>query len=326
MATLLIGMDKAPKNLFTPRHDNANVIGELNRHDDTLVSQYSIWAITENPLMGVRNLRISLKDIESMPPNVRAWIYRLISFDPNTAKEHLTYIVLGSEDKSEEAREGLAIGIRNVYFDGLEETTFPWLPDEPNVTIRHRLLEHMAACADRCPSYITPVTEAYRDGGGLLRARLEAAAQRTTLYGTLRRLAISKEQADLGLVTPPGVNITMVKQSINTGGGSIGIVGGEGTVIAQSVQAVSSMATNPGLKDALERVLQFVDKSVAKPEEKRAGAELVKTAAAEPSKPMVQKLVGWLKGLKEGTAYAKDAAQSADELIQKLDQLVGAMQ
>jgi hypothetical protein len=140
MAALLVGMGKAPEHLFNSKHTNQRIIGQLNGHDDDLVAQYSVWAIAENPDLGVSDLTIPLKDVEGFPANVRGWIYRLITADDTTAASHLEYIVLGSEDSSDEAREGLAIGIRSVFVDGLEETTFRWLPDEPIMRIRHRLL------------------------------------------------------------------------------------------------------------------------------------------------------------------------------------------
>jgi hypothetical protein len=69
---LLVGLDKAPENLFSIKHPNSAVIGALNHHDDRLVAQYSVWATYENPTLGLRHLSISLKDIESQRPNVRS--------------------------------------------------------------------------------------------------------------------------------------------------------------------------------------------------------------------------------------------------------------
>ena len=311
MAALLVGMDKAPPNLFDRRHANNVIIGQLNRHHDNLVAQYSVWAIAENPKLGVGDLTIPLKDTEGLPPNVRGWVYRLVSVDEVTAAAHLDYIVLGSEDESDEAREGLATGIRSVFVDGLDQTTFTWLPDEPIPRIRQRLLEHMAACAERCPAYLTPVLDTYREADRASQIRLEGAAQGTSTYGELRRIALRTEQASLNLERP------MVVQNINTGGGSIGIVSGEGTVIAEFVQAINRMNDAETLKPLLTEILRFISEHVTDDAKKTSGADLVKTVAAKPSKSKMQAIIEYLKMLKEGGGYLDAAGHSLGDLIQQ---------
>jgi hypothetical protein len=308
------------EQLQPPGRSNSAIIGALNDHDDDLVAQYSIWAITENPKLGLADLRVNLKDIESLPPNVRGWLYRLIAADAVTAEGNLEYIVVGSEDRETEAREGLAIAIRNTYFDGLDETVFDWFPDEPVPAIKDRLLEHMAANADRCGNYERPVIDYYRDAGGLLRSRLEVASQRTSMYGKLRRIAISSEQASLDLTTQQTVQVTMVQQNINTGGGSIGVVSGEGTVIAHSIQAVNSMAGNNDLKDALSDLLAFIEKSSLAASQKKEGAELVTAVAAQPTRTGLGKLAGWLKVLIEASVLGVEASHVLPAILQRLQE------
>jgi hypothetical protein len=317
MAALLVGMSKAPENLFHSKYTNRIIIGQLNGHDDDLVAQYSVWAIAENPALGVGDLTIPLKDTESLPPNVRGWIYRLVTVDDATAAAHLEYIVLGSEDPSDEAREGLAIGIRNVFVDGMDETTFRWLPDEPIPRIRQRLLEHMAACAEKCPSYLTPVLQSYRESDRAAQIRLEGAAQGTSTYRELRRIAMATEQATLNL-DGDGVR-TMVTQYINTGGGSIGIVSGEGTVIAQSVEAITRMNDADALKPLLAEILKFISINVVDAGQQAIGAEAVKAVAVEPSKSKMQSIVDWLKMMKDGGGYLSAASHSIGDLIQQAE-------
>jgi hypothetical protein len=315
MATLLVGMGKAPENLFHVRYRNRTIIGQLNGHNDTLVAQYSIWAIVENPALGIKDLAVKLKDIESLPANVRAWIYRLVSADTESASKHMDYIVLGSEDEADDAREGLAIGLRSTYVDGLETVVFDWLPDEPVTRIRQRLLEHMAAGAEQCPAYLVPVVESYKESDANARLRLEGAAQRTATYRELRRVAIVQEQASLNLEAP-----TMV-QNINTGGGSIGVVGGQGIIIAESVQAVSKMSDSSALKPTLDALIKFISSNVP-PEQQASGAELVKAAANSPSKTTLGKVIEWLKNLAAGASAAGTAAHNVNDLIQQLEALI----
>jgi hypothetical protein len=321
MATLLVGMNKAPENLFHAKHSNRSVIGRLNVHHDGLVAQYSVWAIVENPEFGVGDLTISLKDTESLPANVRGWVYRLVAADDVSAADHLEYIALGSQDESDEAREGLAIGLRNVFFDGLEETTFEWLPDEPIGRIRDRLLEHMAASAERCPAYLTPVLDLYRASDRAAQIRLEGAAQGTSTYRELRRIALATEQTSLKLNIPDGVT-TMVVQNINTGGGNIGVVSGEGTVVAQSVQAVSHMNDGDTLKPLLADLMKFIEANVRDQEQQRIGAEAVKAVAVNPSKSKLQTVLGWLKALGEGSGYLATTSHSIGDLIQQVSSAI----
>lgn len=317
MATLLVGMNKAPENLFDVKHSNRSIIGQLNGHDDKLVAQYSVWAIAENPALGINDLTISLKDTESLRPNVRGWIYRLVAADDATASNNVEYIVLGSQDKSDEAREGLAIGIRNVFFDGLEETTYRWLPDEPIIRIRDRLLEHMAACAEKCPGYLTPVLDTYRTSNRATQIRLEGAAERTSTYRELRRIAIATEQISLNLNGSNGVT-TMVVQNISTGGGNIGAVTGQGPIIAESIQAVSQIKEDDPIKPVLTELMKFIQNNVRDDEQKRAGAEAVKDVAAAPTKSKMQKVLGWLKLLGQGSGYIDSAAHNIGDLIHQV--------
>jgi hypothetical protein len=318
MATLLVGMNKAPENLFDVKHPNRSIIGELNGHDDELVAQYSVWAIVENPTFGVDDLTISLKDTESLRPNVRGWIYRLIVADDTTASDNLEYIVQGSQDKSNEAREGLAIGLRNVFFDGLDETTYRWLPDEPIPRIRDRLLEHMAACAEKCPGYLTPVVETYRGSDRATQIRLEGAAQRTSTYSALRRIAIETEQTSLNLKGPNGVTTMVVVQNINTGGGNIGAVTGQGPIITESMQVVSQMKEDDTSKQVLMELLKFIQNNVRDEEQKRLGAEAVKAVAASPSKSKMKSVLSWLQALSQGSGYIDTAAHKIGDLIHQV--------
>jgi hypothetical protein len=321
MASLLVGMSKAPEHLFHSKHTNQKMIGQLNGHDDNLVAQYSVWAIVENSTFGVDDLTLPLKDIENFSPNVRGWIYRLVTADDATAAVHLDYIVLGSEDESDEARENLATGIRNVFVDGMEETTFRWLPEEPIIRIRNRLVEHMAACAERCPAYLTPVLQTYRDSGRAAQILLEAAAQGTSTYRELRRIAIATEQASLNLGDSNGARI-MVTQNINTGGGPIGVVSGQGTVIAQSVQAVGRMNDSDTLKPLLGELLRFIEASVTDATQKGIGAEAVKAVAVAPSKSKMKTVLEWLKGISDAGGYINAASHSLADLIRQVSDAI----
>jgi hypothetical protein len=117
MAGILVGLNRAPKNLFSLSIPNENIIGELNHYRDAFVAQYSIWATYENPNLGLKNLRLRLHGVESKPANVRKHVYQLVAQDSQTAMENYDFLVVGSEDPSADARAGLATGLRDIYFD-----------------------------------------------------------------------------------------------------------------------------------------------------------------------------------------------------------------
>ena len=78
LGTILVGVGRAPENLFSSRHPNSTMIGELNAHPDELVAQYSVWATVEHPKLTLAHLRLPIADVEAHPQNVRGWVYRLM--------------------------------------------------------------------------------------------------------------------------------------------------------------------------------------------------------------------------------------------------------
>jgi hypothetical protein len=109
----------------------------------------------------------------------------------------------------------------------------------------------------------------------------------------------------------------MVVLNINTQGGSIGIVSSEGTVIADSVQAINRMNDADALKPLLAEILKLISEHVIDASKKTSGADLVKTVAAKPTKSKMQALIDYLKMLKEGGGYLDAAAHSVGDLVQQ---------
>ena len=199
LVMLLLGLGKAPEHFFSSRHRNRDVVGDLNTHQDRLVAQYSVWATFENPKLGLKDLRISLKDVAGQRPNVRKYIYRLISSREVDAKRHYDRLVEGSQDPQVEVRAGLAEGLRNLCFDAIDDLALNWFKDEQNEIVRQALLEHMAVNIEALPNYREPVLVSYQHAArdSLLRSRLEAASQATPLFRDLKAIAIEQEQKDL---------------------------------------------------------------------------------------------------------------------------------
>ena len=318
MATVLIGLDKAPEHLLSMNHPNSLVIGSLNEHNDCLVAQYSVWAICESPKLSLSHLGTPLKNIDKRPDNVRGWIFQLIASDAKTAKEHREYLLLGSEDPSERARLGLAIGLQATYFDGLEEITIDWLGAEESDAVRSSILDHMASNNESCPAYGEAVIDAYRNAnvGSLVRARLEAASRRTSLFGDLRRIAIRNETYSLFPEQPlmqGGVTIVNKDGNINIGaiaGGNVNVSGNINTTqynIDQAQAALSKLVTL--LQSSTEARLM-------------EGIGLTQEALKNPIKSKVSKVLDWMKTIKDAGGYIVAGSEAFGEIFHQLSQLV----
>ena len=193
LGLILVGLNRAPVNLFHPNHSNSELVKALGRHHDPVVSQYSVWAITENNELGLSDLGIDIKDIENLPPNVRAWIFRLLAMSPEDAKNNLQYIQLGMSDPIAEARSGLATGLRDTFFDGLEPLMLDWFGQEAEEEIGHQVVDHMVRKYEHCISYENLVKELYEkeSSNSTLRQRMEANASGTPLYASFKMLSFS---------------------------------------------------------------------------------------------------------------------------------------
>ena len=317
LAVVLIGLNKAPEHLFNLSHENRAVIGSINRHHDPSVAQYSVWAICENAGFGLSDLGVPLINIEVLPDNVRAYVLRLITADTETAERHRDYLVAGSEDPSEKARLGLAAGLRAVYFDGLEELTIDWLGDEVSEGVKDHLLDHMASQADRCPAYREEVVTTYTLAGveSLVRYRLEAAAAKTPLYGDLRRIAIEGETGSLF-----GKEEHLGSKYIFNAPVTIGAMAGDNAKIESAIGAVQN--NEQGAQELLRLLVGLLSKSMATGGELDFGKSLVAAAQNEPSKISLENVVGWMKSIKDGAAYALTAGHEFHQIYDKLQAIL----
>lgn len=192
LALVVVGLDRAPVNLLNPRHDNAQMVKALGGHHDIIVSQYSVWAITENDSLGLEDMGIDIRTIEQQPPNVRSWIFRLVAMTPKDAQKHFEYLELGMRDPEVEARVGLARGLKDTFFDGLEPLILDWFTTEADADVSQHLLDHMIRQAHQCPQYEAMAVEVYEkeSPGSAMRRRMEAEAAGRSLYGKLKQIDV----------------------------------------------------------------------------------------------------------------------------------------
>ena len=91
----------------------------------------------------------------------------------------------GSAELRSEVREGLAKGIKDTYYDGLEEVTLDWFDTESNPSVRGNLAEHFSSNASDNPLYRQKSLEIYEVHSDL-RNRILLGAEGTALYGELK--------------------------------------------------------------------------------------------------------------------------------------------
>lgn len=327
-AALLVGYGRAPINMFHPQFENRAVLGKLNEHPAPEVSEYSVWALWQNPTFEVSDMGISLLDIQKRPENVRRWINRLVTKDPAFVEGNLDLFDELRRDGASVAREGLALGIRESYIPGLDRRVLLWHENEDTEFVRDLLLEHMARSADRSVDYGDLVEQSYgaasRNGG--LRQRLLAASRGTTLYQSLRRIDIIEEARAFELALPHAQsqikvqgNLIMGNQTNFNAGGNIqgqNLVGGD--MIGSANQAVQTMSNvRRDEQAALANMLDFAKTSAEISHDQKARiAGAVEAVAKDDSKSSKGALLDSLKWVAGGVAAMSSAATQIDKFVE----------
>lgn len=310
LGLIIVGLNKAPENIFEPRHDNASIVRALGNHHDPIVSQYSIWAIVENEGLGLKDLGVPLKNIESLPRNVAAWVYQLIGANLPSVSDHQEYIRLGMTDDSPEVRLGLAIGIKESFSEASVSLVLDWFTREMDPEVREQVLDHLIRQSSRSGSYTSHVLAEFERAGEGARDRMLATAAGLPLYSRLS--AIKYGRGD-GLFT----GVAPVQQTFNIGniqGGAVS-VGGDARQtgdVANSYNQQTLEVIRGHLADA-EREIRS---SVADMETKKGAIGAIEAAQKEPTKDNLSRAVEALQrveaaavsALGTGTAVAGIAA------------------
>ena len=319
-ATLLIGLKKAPQTLFSGRHPVSDVIGDLNTHDDPTVAQYSFWATVEHPDLGFDSVRVPPHAFPQLPENVQSWAYRTLTKSGAQAVTHYEAIIIGSESLSAEVREGVAIGLRHIYYDSLDQTVYDWLLEERQPAVVHRLLEHMAGHSAKSPAYYEEVIKAFRAEapGSVLRSRLEAANRDPLMSLEMRKITLQMCDPDLFASL---VGNTMNTQNFNGPVTAAGI-SNSGPGNTGAVQIMTTNEARAKVMPVLQELQQGLEATDA-PLAAAVGAAMTKDAIEAPTKGKLATLVGWLKTIKDGGEAASKigglAIKSYEKLLPMLD-------
>jgi len=292
LALVVVGLDRAPKNLMHPRLGNAELVKALGGHHDNVVSQYTVWAITENPSLSLSDIGIDLKLVEDQPSNVKAWIFRLIAMTPEDAERNFEYLELGMRDPDPEARSGLASGLKETYFDGLDALVIDWFIGEPELDVRQCLLDHMIRHVKDSTSYERLSLEIYEKEptGSSLRKRMEVSASGTDIYSKFK-------QMDGSLDLFKGATIVTNNSTYNVSGGVQGgavSLGGDTKNIAPvaihyNPQTIEKIQTELSKAERELYELQLEDNL------KERALKAIADAKTDPSPGRLEKAVNVLK-------------------------------
>ena len=287
LALLVIGLERSPQHLLDPNYDDATMVKVLGRHDDNMVSQYSVWAITESQRLGISDLGIELRDVESQPANVRGWIYQLVAMHPEAAEENWEYLIAGSKDKLSEVRGGLILGLKDVYVDGLDSIILPWVAEEEDHETRERLYDHMIRQSGKCPIYAEYVSEIYQTEpeGSPTRQRMEVSASGTSLFGRFRRIAADASGDLFGRETSVTINTFNNSGTINTG------------ALSQGGSASSSEINIDSVRAQLALIEQAIQASALSRLTKEAALAPIAAAKSDPTPEKIKRAVDVVDGL-----------------------------
>ncbi|MBL0372611.1 hypothetical protein JJB09_11285 [Rhizobium sp. KVB221] len=312
LALVLVGLDRSPENVFDPRHSNAEIVKALGMHHEPIVSQYSVWAAAENPSLGIGDIGINVNDLAIQPPNVRSYVYRLYAEDSSLSTQRHEVIVQGSNDQDIEARLGLAIGLRENYYDGLEGITVDWFHDEDDPTVGAHVLDHIIAQAAKLATYEKIAIEHYEFASNDMkkRARMEASAAGTKIYSDFKRISIEQEAGLFGL---SGGNVT--NNNFVNHGTVQGAISQSGKAVNEGDMQVS--LTQAQIQDAwkvLDGVVTEIDAVPLSDEIKGEVRAAVTDARAQTDKLTLGGVVGILEKAEKGLQAVSGMAEHAKKI------------
>jgi hypothetical protein len=327
-AALLAGYGRAPTHLFHPAHENRVLLAKLNSHPVSEVSEYSVWTLWQHPTYEVQDLGISLHAVRGHPENVRRWINRLLTKNATFIGDNLDLFDDLRRDDAATAREGLALGLRQIYVAGLDDHVLDWHDDEPEELIRDLLLEHMAQGAENSLDYGDLVERSYKRGAQSsgIRQRLLAASRGQALYAALRRIDIAELAADRELALPqvqPLIgSMTVNNTTFRAGRDIVGqnLVGGD--MIGSATQAVQHMVKSREQEQAiLTDILRFLDSAKWVTEvDKEEATKVIESIANDGTLASKTGLLEVLKKIGAGATAIAGATDQVDRFIHTVSQ------
>ena len=311
LGLIVVGLDRAPPNLFEPNYDNAAMVRVVGKHHDPIVSQYAVWAVAENANLGLADLDPDLlKEVEQLPPNVRAWVFQLLAADVANAAVHSEYLRLGIDDDSAEARLGLANGLKESFAPSYVEPVLEWFTREMDGEIREQILDHLIRHADQSEAYRRHALDAFERGNDNARGRMLAAAAGSALYSNFSAIKYSGG-SDL---LKGGITMTNNTNNFNISGGVQGgaVAFGGKADNAGTSNNVYNVQTLQIIQDRLSDAAREISGSTVDIAARKEALAVIEDAKKEPTKDKLAKAVTSMehveslavKALGTGTALA----------------------
>lgn len=148
---LLCGYARDNPRTIDQRFGDLDLVRNSISDDDAEVVEYSIWAEHRHPDGSYRHLLRKPDELLAFP-NVRRWVYRLLTKDPEAATSNLDLLTEkmdAANETSEAAREGLALGLAGLHLDERRIQTIDWFSNEASHRVRFALVDHLALLANR---------------------------------------------------------------------------------------------------------------------------------------------------------------------------------
>ncbi len=311
-ALVVVGLDRAPPHMFDPNYTNAEIVKAVGKHDDPIVSQYSVWAITENLSLSINDLGIDLSDVVSRPDNVRGWIYRLISMSEAHCLQHLDFIQQASRDASVEARLGLAHGLKDTFFGRLVPVVLEWLTSEMSAEVRQEIFDHVITHASKSPAYHEHAVDAYRRAGQTDRERMRGTATGTVLFSIFRQFDYQSEG-----------DLFVTNNTFNIQNSQIAALSASGTAVntGQVVQYQPHVVEL--LKGELARAGTTIEGLAIPEAEKQELANSISDAQTNPNSGTLNRVVAALSKAAGVVTSVAGAEDTLYQIIQGISKLAG---
>lgn len=153
---LLCGYAPGSPRTIDQRFGNLDLVRNSIVDSDREIIEYSIWAEHHHPDGSYRGL-LRQPDQLLAHPNVRRWLYRLLTKDSDAAVAHQDLLLEGmleARETSDVAREGLALGFAKIYSNEFEIKTIEWFANETSYRVKLALVDNLALMANRYDSAV----------------------------------------------------------------------------------------------------------------------------------------------------------------------------
>ena len=343
---LLCGYARDNPRTIDQRFGDLDLVRNSVDDSNVEVVEYSIWAEHRHPDGSFRNLLRRPDELLAFP-NVRRWVYRLLTKNADAAVSNLDLLTEkmdASRETSEVAREGLALGLAKLELNERRMETIDWFVNEGSLRVRLALIDHLALLANRhhdgtarevlVAAYTrcgrldlvgAKILSVAKPEWGLARLGLPAASQLLVpapgadlFQGARPHITINSLEIDMSTTT----NITQT----GTGNSMAGVAGGD--IVASTVSALQQQA-DQGFKELtplIETFMRALATTKVDDAEKASAlraVEDVAKATGEEKKGKLQTLKGVVRGMLLLPGMVAQAVEGGEQLVHAIQHAVG---